>query len=88
TTTPSFEQLDDFFEKETRVYRKNQSNPGNAQKAKQQQSRTYVTQDGKGQLECFLCSKNHVATECDVFLGNEDREKLLRRNHVCIYCVS
>lgn len=38
-------------------------------------------------MKCFICSEEHVVTKCQNFFKPTDREKLLKENKICIYCV-
>jgi hypothetical protein len=37
--------------------------------------------------KCFICSQEHLLKECPEFLSSTDREALLRRFKICIYCL-
>ena len=61
---------------------------------KRSSTRTNVTQstpqwerDTKRRLSCFICQGEHSVKDCATFLASNDREDLLRKHKVCIFCL-
>lgn len=91
STMPTLLELDSFMEKEFAVLSRRKEAEYIKPTKNAKQTATYAAIDADKteprKIRCFICEEEHSTKTCPLFVASKNREALLRKHKICIFCV-